>query len=52
MVEFLGFLLHVIAKDFHAILALIEPQRIIDLSICKCDVSAESRGNMAVDSLM
>ena len=51
MVEPPGFLLDVIAKDFHAILASIEPQQILDLSVCKGGVCTKSDGNMAVDFL-
>ena len=35
MVEPLGFLLDVIAKDFHAILVSIEPQQMLHLSVHK-----------------
>ena len=49
MVESLGFLLDVIGKDFHTILASIEPQWILDLSVCKGGVHAKSGGNVAVD---
>ena len=49
MVESLGFLLVVIAKDFHAIIVLIEPQQIPSLSICKRGACTKSRGNVAVD---
>ena len=49
MVEPLGFLLKVIAKDFYAILASIEPQRILDLSKRKGGIHAKSGGNLIVD---
>ena len=49
MIESLSFLLDVIANNFLAILASIEPQQILDLSICKCGISTESRGNVLVD---
>ena len=49
MVESLGFLLDVLAKDLYAIPASIEPQRIHDLSIHKDGIRAESRGNVEVD---
>ena len=38
-----------IAKDIHAILASIKPQRIFNLSINTCTITIESRGNIAVD---
>ena len=49
MVESLSFLLDVIAKDIYAILALIEPQRILELSLRECGISTESRRNVVVD---
>ena len=49
MVESLGFLLYVIAKYFHAIIASIEPQQIPNLSICKGGACTKSRGNVAVE---
>ena len=42
MVESIGFLLDVIAKDFHAVLASIEPQWMLDLSLFKGGISTES----------
>ena len=47
--ESLGFPLEMIAKDFHAIPALIEPRWIIGLSVHRDGVCAKSGGNMAVD---
>ena len=44
-----GFLFDVIAKDYHVILALIEPQRILNLSVRECSISTESGGNVVVD---
>ena len=49
MVESLGFLLDVITKDFHAILASKELQQTINLSIHESGLHAKSRGNMAVN---
>ena len=49
MVESFSFLLDVIAKDFHTILALIEPQQILDLSVHKHSISTESGGNVVID---
>ena len=50
MVESLSLLLlHVIAKNLYAILALIEPQRILNLSICKHDINTKSEGNVVAD---
>ena len=34
---------------FHAILASIEPQQILDLSVCKGGISTESGGNVVVN---
>ena len=48
MVEYLRFL-HVIATDSHAILASIEPHRILDLSVRKGGISTAFGGNAAVD---
>ena len=49
MVEFYDFLIDVIAKDFHAVIASAEPQQILYLSICKAGVHTESEGSVAVD---
>ena len=49
IVESLGFLLNVIAKDFHAVLCLIKPLWILDLSIHTSGVHTKSGGDVAVD---
>ena len=49
MAESLSFLLNMTAKDLFAILTSIEPQRILDCSIYKCDISTEFGGNVVVD---
>ena len=49
MVESLSFILNMISKDLCTILSSIEPQQILDLSVCECGVSTESGGNLVVD---
>ena len=49
MIESFSFLLNVIAKDLYAIFTSIEPQQILDLSVCNGGIRTESTGNVVVD---
>ena len=49
VIESLGFLLDVTAKDFHAVLVSIGPPQIFNLCVHKHCISTESGGNVAVD---
>ena len=50
MVKPLGFLFDVFAKDFYAILASIELQRIFNLSLSTCTISTEPGEKVVVNS--